>query len=48
MSATVVERPSGVDPRKLMPPPSNTPSRKPLDDMFSFEIRLRVRRLGGF
>jgi hypothetical protein len=28
--------------------PANAPSQKPLDDLFSFEIRRRVRRLGSF
>jgi hypothetical protein len=46
-AATAVERLPGVDQQKLMTPPANTPSPKPLDDMFSFEIRHRVRRLGG-
>jgi hypothetical protein len=31
-----------------MIPPANAPSPKPLEDMFSFEIRHRVRGLGGF
>jgi hypothetical protein len=48
MAETAVERLAGVDPQKLMTPPANTPSPTPLDDMFSFEIRRRVRRLGGF
>lgn len=47
MAATAVERLPGVDQQKLMKPPANTPSPRPLDDMFSFEIRHRVRRLGG-
>lgn len=48
MAMTAVERLSGVNEQKLMTPPTNTPSTRPLDDMFSFEIRRRVRRLGGF
>ncbi len=48
MATTAVERLSGVNEQKLMTPPANTPSPRPLDDMFSFEIRSRVRRLGGF
>ncbi len=48
MAATAVERLPGVDQQKLMTPPANTASPKPLDDMFSFEIRHRVRCLGGF
>lgn len=48
MATTAVERLSGVDEQKLMTPPTNTPTPRPLDDMFSFEIRRRVRRLGGF
>lgn len=47
-AATAVERLPGVDQQKLMTPPTNTPSPKPLNDMFSFEIRHRVRGLGGF
>ncbi len=34
--------------KQLAAPPANTPSPRPLDDVFSFEIRRRVRRLGGF
>jgi hypothetical protein len=48
MTETTVERLPGVDPQKLMTPPMNTPSPTPLGDRFSFEIRSRVRRLGGF
>ncbi len=48
MAATAIERLPSVDSQKLMIPPTNTPSPKPLEDMFSFEIRQRVRRLGGF
>jgi hypothetical protein len=48
MAGTAVERLPGFDPEQLMAPPANTPSPKPLEDMFSFEIRRRVRRLGGF
>jgi hypothetical protein len=48
MASTAVERLPGVDEERLMTPPANTPSPRPLDDMFSFEIRRRVRRLGGF
>lgn len=47
MAATAVERLPGVDATKLMQPPADVPSAKPLDDMFSFEIRQRVRLLGG-
>lgn len=48
MATTAVEHLSGVDEQKLMTPPANTPSPGPLDDIFSFEIRRRVKRLGGF
>lgn len=48
MAATAVERLPGVDRQELTTPPANTASPKPLDDIFSFEIRHRVRRLGGF
>jgi hypothetical protein len=48
MAATAVERFPGGDQDKLMTAPANTPSPNPLDDMFSFEVRHRVRRLGGF
>jgi hypothetical protein len=48
MAATAIERLPAVEPQKLMIPPANTPSSKPLEDMFSFEIRRRVRQLGGF
>jgi hypothetical protein len=48
MAVTAVERLPGVDEQKLTTPPANTSSLKPLDDIFSFEIRRRVRQLGGF
>jgi hypothetical protein len=48
MAATGVERLPGVDQQKLMTPPANTASPKPLDHIFSFEIRQCVGRLGGF
>lgn len=48
MAATAVERLPGVDAAKLMAAPADTPSMDPLKDMFSWEIRRRVRRLAGF
>jgi hypothetical protein len=48
MAATAVERFTGVAQHKLMTPPVDTPSPKPLEGILSFEIRHRVRRLGGF
>src|SRR5262249_36532159 len=47
MAETAVERLAGVGSQELMAPPADTPSPTPLDDMFSFDIRSRVRRLGG-
>jgi len=48
MGQTAVERLAGVDAKELMVPPEDAPSPTPLDDIFSFDIRSRVRRLGGF
>jgi hypothetical protein len=48
MAATAVERFAGVTQHKLMTPPVDTPSPSPLEGILSFEIRHRVRRLGGF
>jgi hypothetical protein len=47
MATTAIERLAHVDPQKLLAPPPDWPSANPLNDMFSWEIRSRVRRLGG-
>lgn len=47
MAGTAIERLTGVGAQKLMSPPANMRSARPLDDMFSWEIRRRVLRLGG-
>jgi len=48
MAQTRVERLSGVKAHELKKPPEDAPSARWWDDMFSWEIRGRVRRLGGF
>ncbi len=48
MAATEVERLPSVDPTRLMGPPANVTSANPISNMFNFEIRRRVRLLGGF
>jgi hypothetical protein len=48
MAAIAVDRLQGVDPKDLIGPPADVPSPQPSSHIFNWEIRRRVRRLGGF